>query len=113
MEKRQNLGLQIFEGRPSGENIAPHCPLKIMQRISKILKAILKERPNIPYFDAYSPTICNEEFFQKIHQAQTIFPIILYNHAKVREILSVAINKCKETPDSDGQDDRLMDMGQF
>ena len=72
-----------------------HCtPLssKIMQRISKILKAILKERPNTPYFDAYSPTICNEEFFQKSHHTQTIFPIILYNHAKVGKILRVAMD---------------------
>ena len=58
----------------------------MMQQIWKILRAVFKKRPKIPtkngHLISYNQIL---SFFSKKHQAQTMRPIVPYDHAKIWE----------------------------
>ena len=49
--------------------------------------------PKTPFFDIYSPMICDSESFPKSCLAQTMCPIALCNDAKIGQILEAVLKK--------------------
>ena len=78
----------------------------LIQKIRKILRAVLEKRPKKSKNTFFSHSITYNlglRIFQKNHLAQTMSPIVLHTHAKIYKILGAVLEKKAKSHHTYGQ----------